>query len=127
MGCNGSKKAAAPTAAAEAKKPAEAAKADFEITLERKTAEQALGLSVVDAAPGLTVEALKEEGMVPDFHKANEATPEQHLKAGDKIIAVNGVSADAEQMKKELAEKSTLVLAIQRASVAQEEVKESTE
>merc|ERR1719487_3052705 len=105
MGCNGSKAAAAANTLADAKKT-EAVKGDFEISLERQTDDQALGLSVVDAHPGLTVAALKEAGLVHDFHSANDTASDMHLKVGDKIIAVNGVSADAQQMVKELAQKT---------------------
>jgi len=65
------------------------------------------------------VEGLKEDGLVPEFVKANDNTPDQHVKAGDRIIAVNGVSSDLEQMKKELSMK-TVVLTVQRAAAVEE-------
>jgi hypothetical protein len=118
---------ASPTeAAAEGAAPVQEEPAkDFKITLERTSDDQALGLVIVDAAPALAVEGLKEDGLVPEFVKANDNTPDQHVKVGDRIIAVNGVSSDLEQMKKELAMK-TVVLTMQRAAAVEAAPKEAT-
>jgi len=111
MGCTVSKTAAAA--------PAQKIEGDFKITLQRTSDKQALGVTFVDldvAAGLLGVEALKEEGLLPEYIKAKENAPEQQLKVGDRIIAVNAVSGNLTKMKAELKQK-TLVLVVQRAPV----------
>jgi hypothetical protein len=122
MGCTGSKTAAAPVQKVEG---------DFKVTLERASDEQALGVTFLnhDIDGGLlAIEAIKEEGLLPEYNvKANENAPEQQVKVGDRIIAVNTVTCDLEKMKAELKQK-TVVLTVQRAPaepvVSQQEVAE---
>lgn len=113
MGCNGSKSAgAAPVA-----KP-QPVEGDFTVTLERTSDEQTLGLRVIDAEQGvLRVEGVKEEGLVPDFIKVNESTPDQHVKQGDLIVAVNGVTGETDKLKAEFKAK-TIELTIKRVAPA---------
>eukprot|EP00929_Paragymnodinium_shiwhaense_P021446 TRINITY_DN13988_c0_g1_i1.p1 TRINITY_DN13988_c0_g1~~TRINITY_DN13988_c0_g1_i1.p1 ORF type:complete len:225 (+),score=79.79 TRINITY_DN13988_c0_g1_i1:73-675(+) len=120
MGCKGSKSAAAGVPAV-AEKPVEG---DFKVSLERGSDDEVLGLSVVEVTAGiLGVEAVKEEGLVPAFMKKDETASDQHIKVGDKLIAVNGVTGDTEQMKKELGQK-VVVLTVQRAKTATQEAGE---
>jgi len=111
MGCGGSKSGAAAAQPAAKPQPLEG---DYKITLERTSDEQTLGLRVVDADSVLRVEGLKEEGLMPDFIKANENSPDQHVKKGDLIVAVNGISGGTDMVKDELKAK-TIVLTIKRA------------
>lgn len=113
MGCNGSKSAGAAPVAKQ--QPVEG---DFTVTLERTSDEQTLGLRVIDAEQGvLRVEGVKEEGLVPDFIKANESTPDKHVKQGDLIVAVNGVTGETDKLKAEFKAK-TIELTIKRVAPA---------
>lgn len=115
MGCNGSKSAGAAPVAKPVAQPVEG---DFKVTLERTSDEQTLGLRVIDAEQGvLRVEGVKEEGLVPDFIKANESTPDQHVKQGDLIVAVNGVTGETDKLKAEFKAK-TIELTIKRVAPA---------
>jgi len=116
MGCSGSKNTGSAVAApVENPQPIEG---DFKITLERTSAEQTLGLGVVNEDSVLRVERVGEEGLVPDFIKAHESSPDQHVKLGDLIVAVNGISAGAEKVMGEL-NANTIVLTIKRAPPAE--------
>eukprot|EP00929_Paragymnodinium_shiwhaense_P121086 TRINITY_DN93202_c0_g1_i1.p1 TRINITY_DN93202_c0_g1~~TRINITY_DN93202_c0_g1_i1.p1 ORF type:complete len:219 (-),score=54.86 TRINITY_DN93202_c0_g1_i1:294-950(-) len=111
MGCTGSKKATA-AAAPVPSKDRQLAEGEFKVTFERASDSDVLGLSIVDAAPGVfIVEAVKEEGLVQTFIEANESKPEEHITAGDILVAVNGVAGNSEQMRKELMQK-TVVLTV---------------
>eukprot|EP00929_Paragymnodinium_shiwhaense_P010904 TRINITY_DN115972_c0_g1_i1.p1 TRINITY_DN115972_c0_g1~~TRINITY_DN115972_c0_g1_i1.p1 ORF type:complete len:227 (+),score=65.78 TRINITY_DN115972_c0_g1_i1:76-681(+) len=121
MGCKGSKSAAGVPA-----RPA-ATEAEFQLSLERSTDDEVLGLSVIEISAGiLGVEAIKEEGLVPTFLKANENSPNKQIKVGDRLVAVNDVKGDTEAMKKELAQK-VLVLTVQRTEPAPETTEAPTQ
>eukprot|EP00929_Paragymnodinium_shiwhaense_P054774 TRINITY_DN2744_c0_g1_i2.p2 TRINITY_DN2744_c0_g1~~TRINITY_DN2744_c0_g1_i2.p2 ORF type:complete len:257 (-),score=93.69 TRINITY_DN2744_c0_g1_i2:243-1013(-) len=100
MGCTGSKTASAAAAAPIVAAP----EGDYKLTVERTDAAQSVGLTIVaNSEPaGILVQGLKEEGLVPTYNKQYENTPEQQVREGDVIVAVNAVFGDFEQMKKEL-------------------------
>jgi len=111
MGCGGSKQQAAAAA------PAKVPEGDFKVTLER-TAEETLGLSIVQMTDKTyRVNGVKEEGLVPDWNKKNENTPDVLVKENDLIVAVNDVFGDLEAMQKQLTSQK-VTMAIKRPEVA---------
>eukprot|EP00929_Paragymnodinium_shiwhaense_P124384 TRINITY_DN9973_c0_g2_i1.p1 TRINITY_DN9973_c0_g2~~TRINITY_DN9973_c0_g2_i1.p1 ORF type:complete len:245 (-),score=81.06 TRINITY_DN9973_c0_g2_i1:267-923(-) len=114
MGCTGSKTAAAAAAAAPI---AAAPEGDYKLTVERTDDSQTVGLMIVgNVEPaGILVQAVKEDGLVPTYNRQHENTPEQQVREGDVIVAVNAVFGDFEEMKKELAQQK-LTLMVKRPS-----------
>eukprot|EP00929_Paragymnodinium_shiwhaense_P035785 TRINITY_DN19282_c0_g1_i1.p1 TRINITY_DN19282_c0_g1~~TRINITY_DN19282_c0_g1_i1.p1 ORF type:complete len:222 (-),score=62.31 TRINITY_DN19282_c0_g1_i1:289-891(-) len=127
MGCSGSKNAAGAPAAPAAAAP----EGDFKLTLERADAAQAMGLLIVASTDpvGIQVQAVKEDGLVPTYNKQYESTPEQQVKSGDIIVAINSVFGDFELMKKEF-EQQKLSLTLRRPAAivqpAEEQPNEGT-
>eukprot|EP00929_Paragymnodinium_shiwhaense_P081112 TRINITY_DN4237_c0_g1_i1.p1 TRINITY_DN4237_c0_g1~~TRINITY_DN4237_c0_g1_i1.p1 ORF type:complete len:217 (-),score=97.87 TRINITY_DN4237_c0_g1_i1:302-952(-) len=117
MGCSASKTGAA--AAPPATAPAVAPEGDFKVTVERTGEGQTIGLTIIasKAPAGILVQALKDEGLVPAYNKQNEGTPDQQVKAGDVIVAINSVFEDYEKMKKEL-QQPKVAMTVKRVSAA---------
>lgn len=119
MGCNGSKQQAAPAPnllqnpEPAGAKPAVAPEGDYSVVLERSDDAETLGLSIVDGKGSFTITVVKEDGMVPSYNKKDDTTPEQQVKVGDVIVAVNSAFGDSEAMKKEMKEK-TVTLTLKR-------------
>eukprot|EP00929_Paragymnodinium_shiwhaense_P019738 TRINITY_DN13358_c0_g1_i2.p1 TRINITY_DN13358_c0_g1~~TRINITY_DN13358_c0_g1_i2.p1 ORF type:complete len:246 (-),score=42.95 TRINITY_DN13358_c0_g1_i2:195-932(-) len=79
-------------------------KFDFEVRLQRHEECDRLGLDVVfPESKWLLVKDVKPQGLVADWNKANEANV--HVRLSDYILAVNGVSGDADKMVARLADK----------------------
>lgn len=119
MGCNGSKQQAAPAPnllqnpEPAGAKPAVAPEGDYSVVLERSGDAETLGLSIVDGKGSFTITVVKEDGMVPSYNKKDDTTPEQQVKVGDVIVAVNSAFGDSEAMKKEMKEQ-TVTLTLKR-------------
>lgn len=117
MGCSGS-------TAAQPKPVAAAPEGDYKVTIERAD-DAKMGLSIVTMTDNtIKINALKEEGVVPDWNKKNEeASPELMVKEGDLILAVNGVFVDVEAMKKEM--QGTFTMTLKRAPAVTPEPEEA--
>jgi len=90
---------------------------DYKVTLERSSDADTLGMSIAGNADSNSykIQALKEEGIAPAYNKTQENAPEQQIKAGDLIVAVNAVFGDLDAMKKQLSEKA-VTLTLKRAA-----------
>jgi len=118
MGCGGSKTAAKAGAAPAAAPAATETEGDFKITIENPTGDAGLGL-VIQAVEKkyLLVEAIKEEGLIPSWNKANENTPDVQVNAGDFIVVINGKFGDSDAMLAEC-KATSITLAVKRAPSA---------
>lgn len=100
---------------------------DYKVTLERSGDADTLGMSIVgNENNAYKIQSLKEEGMVPTYNKTQENTPEQQVKTGDLIVAVNGAFGDLEAMKTQLSEKA-VTLTLKRAAAEAETAPAATE
>eukprot|EP00929_Paragymnodinium_shiwhaense_P080047 TRINITY_DN41725_c0_g1_i2.p1 TRINITY_DN41725_c0_g1~~TRINITY_DN41725_c0_g1_i2.p1 ORF type:complete len:329 (+),score=41.60 TRINITY_DN41725_c0_g1_i2:73-1059(+) len=114
MGCGAGKHSRRPEAAEEESPDAVD---EFQLTLQRRSKADSLGLLVVDEVDEvdatLRIEAVRREGLVSAFMRANANELDLHFKVGYRIVAVNGVCGDCEAMRNEL-EEQVVVLTVQR-------------
>jgi hypothetical protein len=120
MGCSGSKTGKAntapadATAAAQAESPAQIPEGDFKIHLVNASGSQPLGAVVkFPANMYILVESVKQEGLIPEWNKGCENTPEMQVNAGDFIVVINGVFGNSDLMLPELFSKA-ITLTVKR-------------
>eukprot|EP00927_Polykrikos_kofoidii_P035571 TRINITY_DN30131_c0_g1_i1.p1 TRINITY_DN30131_c0_g1~~TRINITY_DN30131_c0_g1_i1.p1 ORF type:complete len:255 (+),score=47.25 TRINITY_DN30131_c0_g1_i1:39-803(+) len=90
---------------------------DFEVTIERKTGGESMGISVVlHQTNYLRIGSVNESGLIPDWNATNIDRPEVQLRPGDVITRVNGVSGSFYDMVNELRQMRTTLSAIRGVS-----------
>ena len=66
----------------------------------------------------MVVHAVKDAGLIPDWNKRNENTPDVQIKPGDIFLVINGVFGDTDLMMKEVADQKSLSITVKRADAA---------
>mmetsp|Transcript_67308 Transcript_67308/g.173306 ORF Transcript_67308/g.173306 Transcript_67308/m.173306 type:complete len:146 (-) Transcript_67308:44-481(-) len=86
----------------------------FSVRIERPTPTVPLGLDVYrETSQLLRVEVILEVGLLAKWNAEN---PELSVQAGDRILAVNGISGDSGRMLYQCSHEDCLTLVIQRPS-----------
>lgn len=94
---------------------------DFTVEIIKSFPDEGTGLHVGGKGDSLVVNKLKEEGAVPNF---NKTAAHEKIKAGDRIVAVNGIYGSKTKMIAEL-KKPSFMVSVKRddESVKKEETK----
>eukprot|EP00929_Paragymnodinium_shiwhaense_P055724 TRINITY_DN27905_c0_g1_i1.p1 TRINITY_DN27905_c0_g1~~TRINITY_DN27905_c0_g1_i1.p1 ORF type:complete len:252 (+),score=48.69 TRINITY_DN27905_c0_g1_i1:55-810(+) len=114
MGCSGSKSVAS--------KPSVVSKppqGDFVVHVKKTAAVSMLGMTILGSTEpeGLRVQNLKDDGIIAAHNREFVDAPNQQVKVGDIIVAVNAVFGDYNDMRKEL-DKLKLALTLKRPPAA---------
>lgn len=121
MGCSGSTVGCAAEAQARKQRPwisASFLEGDFKVQLEKSSDHDTLGVAAL--CPGnqfMVVQSVREEGMIPAWNRGchENTTPELLVKPGDIIVAVNGILANSDGMKREILRQKSVIASIKRA------------
>jgi hypothetical protein len=94
--------------------------ADFVVSLRRSLPEQVCGVRLTFSADNtsMSVTALKEQGLVPDYNIAM-LDPRKRVMPGDHITSINGIFGDAEKMFDRLQDQ-TITLRVRRLQPSQD-------
>lgn len=84
---------------------------EFQVTLVKNATTPLIGLGIAPSGSQTLLLKMVKEGMVQEWNKAN---PSQQIRAGDRIVGLNGMRGDAQKLLEAIQSNSSLAITFLR-------------